>query len=367
MSTTLAALRQEIGVRTGQPFFTKFSGAAETASAAGTTTTLIDTTALLEADNYWRGHYIYFPGTQETRQVSAFANATSQLTWLSPIAGATGATTTYELWSTFSPIQVHNAINIALRDAYPYFFEVGSDVLVLCEDWPTTYDLPTDDTIRRILRATLLSYPSITGTTTSDALADNQIVDTNQSFDDDDILKAVSIYNWDNDCAGEYRIVEAVPNSYTLTVDDDFSDTIVEGSKYRLSTITKMPNVQVLSNFRLDRQTYPTMVWFGNEHNDHAGDFVLFEYEYDYAELSAETSATDCLKEYVILSAIANLYLQKLATAPATEVRNWEGMQRAMSEAAQKFALRNRSRHNTSTVTQWFPNLGYSADYPFSD
>jgi len=234
MSKTGTQLRQIIGIRTGQPFFTKFfdDAANGTTTALGTTTTAIDTDLLLEADDYWNGSYVLFhtATVEVVREITDFDQGTSTLTWLAPAAAAIPAATDYEIWSTFSPSQVRAAINAALRDAWPYFFNTADGQVAILSDVPPVYTLPTTNTIRRINKVILCAYDSVASETTSAAGADTQIVDSGGSFTASDIGKLVVIYEGTDDSAGDIRTVSAVPDANTLTVSSSFTSTNVENS-----------------------------------------------------------------------------------------------------------------------------------------
>jgi hypothetical protein len=367
MSTSRATLRQAIGIRTSQPFFVKFGGSAGTASASGTTTTLLDTVKLKEADNYWRGQYIYFNDTLEVREISAFANSSSTLTWLAAIAAATTTSSDYELWSTFSPVAVNEAINDALRDAWPYFFEVGTANLAILDTVPALYTLPTTNTIRSLFRVTLLAYDSFTGEATSDGSTTSKLTDTAQTFvSATHVGQRVVIYDGDHAAAGDIRTISAVDSTDTITVSSAFTSTITDGTKYRIyNPNTENPSVIPLSSWRTDAPNFPTTLWLDSQPSEYAGHILRLEYTYEYDVLTTEAGTTTCPREYVVLAALARLYLMKLAYAPAVEQRTWEAMHRVAMAAAQQFALRNRFQHPTRTITRWFPDKSYAADYPF--
>lgn len=79
---------------------TAFQKTAKTASAAGTTTTLIDTVNLTEANDYWLGALITFTGNTKNyglvRRVTDFVNSTGTLTFAA-VNIATGTNDTYDI------------------------------------------------------------------------------------------------------------------------------------------------------------------------------------------------------------------------------------------------------------------------------
>lgn len=74
-----------------------------TATATGTTTTLIDTTLLTQADDWWNGAYITFTANTKnyglTKKITDFVQSTGTLTWSGAVGVATGTSDTYRIVS----------------------------------------------------------------------------------------------------------------------------------------------------------------------------------------------------------------------------------------------------------------------------
>lgn len=347
--TTRAALRREIGLRLGQPFFRRLAGATGygTASANGTTTTLIDTAWLKEEDHYWRGDYIYLPESGVEREISAFANATSTLTWLA----ATSATYTasgkqYELWSQFTATEVNTALNMALRQAWPYLFLAAHDETIpIVSDAGLIYTLPTTHTIRRLYHVYLKIYDSITGTVTTLGTT-TQVLDTSASFTSADVGKYISIYEDGSTALGNVRQVTACVSSTELTVGVAFSVALPVGAKYRLiDKTTETPRQVSVTNYIPDSYTTPTTIWLGSHPAGYEGHLFDFHYEYEFPALATETADTTCPIEFVVPMAIANLYGLKLTSSAATEQQVWSALQKMAAVQAQDYAINHRWRH----------------------
>lgn len=365
---TRTVLRRELARRTGQPFFRRLGVANGTASGNGTTTTLIDTARLKEEDHYWRGQFIYLPATDEVREISAFTNSSSTVTWLAPIASSTTTSQVYEIWSQFVPTEVHDALNHALSTAWPYFFQYGNDEsLVIKEDAGLIYTLPTTNTIRRLCQVFLLAYEAeYSGTVTTQGTT-TQVIDSSASFVTADVGKYIAVYKDAGAALGEVRQISARDSATQVTVSSAFSAALPVGAKFKkLDKNNPYPQQVMLHNWLPDKLDFPTTIWLGGHPAGYEGSLLKLVYEYEFPTLSQETSTTTCPVEYLYNAALSYLYLQKLATAPATEVPAWEALHRAAVGAAQLYAKSNQFQHLAGTILQHNLNVsGLPADYPF--
>lgn len=123
--STRATLRQNLGDLMGL-------SVRSTTSAAGTTSTLIDTNRLLQADDWWNSHgrnLIITSGTLSGTilQSTDFANSTSTVTFAPTQASAPGSAASYEVYREFTVDEIHAAINQAIRRCWPWWYGVNED------------------------------------------------------------------------------------------------------------------------------------------------------------------------------------------------------------------------------------------------
>lgn len=367
MSITLQNLRRSIGRRIHQPYARKFGVMYGTGSASGSTTTLIDTTRLKEVDNYWKGTFIYFPATQVVREIESFAQSSSTLTWLAPIAAGTTSSTIYELWSLITPIEIHDAANQALRNAWPWFFEIGEEYLVAITNDGSGYSL-----------SSLLSYPvrflaqvhnemlisTSTGTVTS-AGAQNVLIDSRASFDSADVGKTIRIY--DGTSAGNRRTISAVNSTTQITVSVNFTATLDTTSKYLMADETEegrgfTPRV----GWEVNQPDNPARLWLGSHGWSYDGYLMRLRYAYEFPALSAETDATTCPQEFVEAATLARIYQVLLSRGHATEVPHWDAMYNLMAKTAEAYARTNKYHHLPADITNLdATNMLVSPEYPF--
>ena len=147
-TSTRAALRQEIARRVNMDFALRI-GASSTATG-GTTTTLIDTNNLKQPDDFWNGAWLYIANDAsattndgKVRLISDFANSSGTMTFLEPLGAANASSDEYEIHSPWNALQIHDAINDAIDDGFPEFFDTVIDETVVHLEDTMAYDLPT--------------------------------------------------------------------------------------------------------------------------------------------------------------------------------------------------------------------------------
>lgn len=119
MSVTMANARAEIS-RRAQEFV------SATTTSLGTGGTLIDTTTLTHADDYWAESTVLLTsGTNsgQTRRVSAFAASTSTATLYASVTAAIASGVSYEMYRRFNPTDIKTALNRAINIGAPDFRE----------------------------------------------------------------------------------------------------------------------------------------------------------------------------------------------------------------------------------------------------
>lgn len=365
MTTTLKTLRTTLGGRMGQPFFRRYGGATLT-STGGTTTTLIDTANLKQADNFWRGQFLYLPATNVVREISAFTNSTSTITFLEPTASI-GSGVEYEIWSQFTGVEVNDAINQALSDTWPFFFDAVEDYLVIRENSGARYALSSLTTAPRIIASVYMEHSgsSYAGQVTTE-VAQNRLKDTGNTFTSADVGKSIRIYAGTS--VGDYRTITSLVDANTVEVNSNFTAILTATSKYRMvDESVSTFGWEFITTWAVDRFTNPSYLIMGAEVQGYEGYRYRLLYEADFTRLTTETSATACPREFVELAAAARIYFTKISLAPATEVSNWNAMYRASADAAHAYALQNRYRHLATTyVDDQVMSGRVPGDYPFS-
>ena len=122
-------------------------------ATGGSTTTVVDTAALLALDDFWVGHYVYVVEDAggagaapegEERAVTDYVQSTATLTIAPAFTAAVGAGDTFELLA-LRRADVIAAINAAIRASGETWlvYQVDDNTVTIADD-DYDYDLPTD-------------------------------------------------------------------------------------------------------------------------------------------------------------------------------------------------------------------------------
>ncbi len=361
-----SALRWSIGQRLGIPFFERYGEGTQSATG-GSTTTLIDTANLLQADNFWRNSHLWHASDGYSRVISASGQSSKTLTWLEPAAAAVESGDEYEIWSRWSAPEVHAAINRALRDAWPYFFTVNDGYLVIQDDISVNYDLTSlSPTVKR-LAAVFLEYigTDIAGQSVATPGAQDYLKDTNQTFTSEHVGWQVRIYAGTS--KGDYRTVSALVDSHTLEMSANFTTTLDATSYYRLVDVNAASSGYIpFTNWRINKIDTPTILRLSAHPQALEGYLLRLVYEAEFPDLTTETATTTCPQEYVELAAIARLLADRMAQAPYADIQAMSAMQAMYVKSLERYVETHKWQHmpgqiiNDQRVTHLFPS-----DWPF--
>lgn len=365
MSISLLALRRSLGTRTQQPFFRLFGETARDATG-GTTTTLIDTAGLTQPDDFWNGQTVFLPTTIQSRYIADFAQSTKTLTFLEALSGAVISGDDYEIWSSFTPMEIRSAINAALRDAWPFFFATAEARLVIQNGVGTSYSLSSLSPAPRMINKVYLEdgAASHTGNNTS-TVAQNRLIDSNHTFTSADVGKEIRIY--EGTSQGDIRTISSIINANTVQVSSNFTSILTTTSKYRLvNTADSVHNYSFLTQWSTPSLNNPTTLRLGGHPYGFEGYVLRLLYEAEYPSLSLDADTTDAPQEYVELAALARLYSIKLTGAPSSEIRNWGAAYQSVTEQLQAYTAKNRYSHLPTTFLEPERAIGRVAqEYPF--
>ena len=346
MSITRAELRYLIGLTARQPFFERFASGFLTATG-GTTTTLVDTANLKQDDDFWNGQFLYLPTRNISRIISDFTSTTSTLVFREPVQTITSGTR-YEIWAHFSPADVHNAINLTLHDAWPFFYDDQTDFFVIVPESGRVLTLPFS-AVPRFVYEIAVENPadSVTGQVTQQSGNSTYLIDSSRTFTTEDIGKEIRIFAGEG--AGDRRIIAAIINTTTVQVNSAWTNTPNTSSKY-LMTNAKNATYERLHNWEARPLNAVTTIFLKHSMEQWAGRLLRVSYESEFTSLQSDTDITNCPQEFVIMGALARLYLSRLGSAPYSEDVTWVNMQRVYAEAANTYAMKYRYVHHNGVL-----------------
>jgi hypothetical protein len=146
-----ARTREQIRVAIGYNLGAIYSSSA---SASGSTTTLLDNTLQSTAADEFIGRWIVFTSGSNDGKIARVidSSVTSNVTTLTvhPAVTSTAEDDTYELWSQdFHPARIHEFINSAIIDATGLYYDPEEDISLHAGGNQARFDLPSELAIVR--------------------------------------------------------------------------------------------------------------------------------------------------------------------------------------------------------------------------
>lgn len=141
-TTNLTELRRELSRVMREPFFRRIADHRPVAYAAANA--LADTAlGRFDASEGWPYAFAYIPATGDQREITNFlSDGTVGYAYVSPNWSVNpGVGYDYEIHSIWSAQEKTDALNHAVHDCWPAFYEVLSDESIVIQKWKKEYDL----------------------------------------------------------------------------------------------------------------------------------------------------------------------------------------------------------------------------------
>ena len=363
--STRTTLRRAIAGETAMPFFQTYE--ASLTASTGSTTSKIINSSLTQEDDYWKGSWIYVSSDTATgnagavRKIIRFMETDNALLpeYALPSAASTG--TSFELHTTFSPFETHRAINRAIQEGFPAFYEIVTDESMVVEEDKLEYDISNLSYDPWIMSAVYIEQ--------GDNVKSGQIISADSvSFTDSSAdLSAVgtdwmcSIY--DGTSKGVLRTVQSVDTAVgKVTVStggassDNFSTTPDTTSKYKLwDTSEQETEWYRMTALRFDKPEFPSKMYLIKNPSGAYGMRFRFVYAAQPAELVADSDETVVPKEYIINRAVEILAASRIASTRADREK-YSYMEQMARTKADQFREKNSFRMPTTIWQESDPN-----------
>lgn len=141
-TTTHTQLRRELSRLMREPFFRRIGSSRPVAVSAAN---YLADTALgrFDASEGWPYAFAYVPAYGDQREITNFlSDGTIGYAYVSPNwTTAPGVSAEYEIHSIWSAQEKTDALNHAIRDAWPAFYEVAVDESIVIQKWKKEYSL----------------------------------------------------------------------------------------------------------------------------------------------------------------------------------------------------------------------------------
>ena len=371
-TSTRAALRQELARRLNMAFALRI-GASSTATDGGTNE-LIDTNRLRQADDFWNGSWLYIvndtSGTDndgEVRFISDFVSNTRSIAVVEPFSAAVANTDEYEIHSPWNALQMHDAINDAIDDGFPEFFDTVVDETTIIQEDTLEYALPTTTAPYFVLGMWLERVSDkVRGTSTGGS--STTLIDTGQAWTTNAFAN-MTIAIYDGTGAGQYATI-ASNNATTITV-SAWSGTGTSSpdttSKYVIKdSPTEQYDWYRITAARFDQTLWPTKVYLTARYTRSLGMALRIQYIAKPSSITTEAATTIVPSGFVTAKAQALLHGMRVADSRSDQDRH-RYMHQFWESRAEAYKLQNKWRMPKSTLWIEEETAGdkLPADYPF--
>ncbi len=368
-SYTRAQLRRAICAELQMPFF-RYYGTYQVPDTSTSSEFLIDAD-LTQPDDFWKNQWLFVASDTSTgssgnigmvREIVRFDNANNKLFPDRPFVSPTSTGTQYEIHNVWNAFEIHNAINRAIFESFPDFFDIVTDETLVIKEDTTEYDISTVGSSIWQMSAVYVEQPTeyMTGVVTSAAAT--TLVDNNTDFSKVTPSWKVSIYN--NKGAGQLRSINSVTGTHQLNVTawTTIPDTT---SMYKVWN----PEAQRVGWYRLtalsfDKLEYPTKLYFPRPLNEVHGSRLRLVYATDPLVLNSEADTTIVPREFIVSKAIELLAASRVSSSRADR-EQYAIMEQVYRDKAERFRERN-SFYLNGTLWQE-TDASAPSPYPISD
>ena len=370
---TRATIRREIARRLNMDFALRIGESAT--ATGGTTTTLIDTAMLDQADDYWNGDWLYIVNDADAstnddkiRLITDFTQSSSTLTFLEALGASSASSDTFEIHSGWNAAQIHSAVNAAIEDGFPEFFDMNIDESIVLTRDTLEYTLPTS-AAPYFMNRVWIEQPEEKLKGTASGGSSTTLVDSSQSWTNDEWNSmTVAIYHGTG--KGQHAVITD-GNSTTLTVAAWLGTGTTSPdstSKYVIKDTTReLRDHYRITAARFDKVYYPTKLYLTSRYTRFEGYGLRLQYVSKPSALTAEASSTDMPQEFIVRKALALLYAQRIADSRVDSDR-FRYLQQYYDTLAEAYRQQNKWRMPSATMWTEAETIAdlLPSDYPFS-
>jgi len=354
-TTTRATLRRAICSELGMDFFRRYGSTGYLTCDAGSTASKVVDSDLTQPQDFWKNQWMYFSGDSATpasavvgqvRNITAFSNVDNACILDRALSTAPVTTVQYEIHDIWNATEIHNAINRAIRDAIPNFFQIVNDETLVHKEDTLEYDISSLTYRPWIVGEVYIErpYASQTGeVSSSDATS---LTDSGQDFSSLTTNYLVSIY--DGTGAGQLRSVSSGDANGKINITSAWTTNPDTTSKYRTWDPTDQRDEWYrVTSASFDQAEYPNEMRITNPYERLRGARIRLIYATDPLELSSDSDTTVVPQEFVLYKAIA--YLAGSRTWGRTGDRDkYAVLEQTMNQKAEMFREKMAFRMNTT-------------------
>jgi len=356
-------LRRAIAMEQAMPFFQRYETAL-TADSGSSTGKIIDA-SLTQDDDYWKNSWLYISSDTATgnigavRQVVRFSEVDNTLypEYNFPAAASTG--TSYELHTVFSPHEIHRAINRAIQEGFPAFYDIVTDESLIVEEDKLEYDISGLTYDPWVISAVYIEQGDDIKSGQVTAASSTYFDDSGADFSALDTDWKISIY--DGAGKGQLRDVKSATTTRVTistggTSTDGFDTTPDTTSKYKVwDSAEQNSEWYRMTAIRFDKPEFPSKMYLAKNPSGAYGMRFRLVYAAQPAELSADSDETVVPQEYIINRATEILAASRVASNRADREK-YVAMEQMGRIKADQYREKNSFRMPTTIWQETDPN-----------
>jgi hypothetical protein len=345
-TVTRAELRQALSKELQMRFARRWPTGKSGATSSGAN---ITDTNLVQENGFWKSCWLFLPGTGEQRLVTGFTSTSHVLAVEYAPTAAIASSDTYELHDVWNASELHDAINRAIEDAFPSFFDIVTDETLVVQEDRLAYDLTNLTSTPYLIDSVFIEQATtiIQGTAAGGA-ATYLTAASGVDLTDVDADWKISVYAGTG--RGQVRSVASVAGQ-NITPSVNWTTAPDTTSKYTLWNAAEESEWYRMSAVRFDAKEFPSTMYFSQDYSTVYGMRIRLHYISGPTELTTETSTTIVPQEYILHKALGFLFDQKINDNRADRQR-FSALAEQHHQLAELYKQTHRFRANDATLWQ---------------
>ena len=355
-TSSRAVLRRAICAELGMSFFRRYPSYL-TCDSGSSSDKIIDSD-LTQPDDFWKNMWLYISANVSTatgsalddnvgevRLIDGFLNKDNALLLDRVLPQAATNRDRYEIHDNWNAYEIHNAINRAIRDGAPDFFDVVEDETLILKEDTIEYDISALTYRPWVISSVYIErpYDAMSGSPT--ATAATSLTDTGADFSNVAAGWLVSIY--DGTGSGQLRTITSVTGTTQLNV-ATWTTTPATTSKYLVwNPSEQRSDWYRVTSARFDKLEYPSTLYLSKLYWGDYGSRIRLTYATDCLELDDDADTTAVPKEFVVYKAIEILAASRVSSAKADR-EHYAMLEQDYGNRAETFRQKHAMRMDTT-------------------